>query len=166
MVYGTRKDHLYDLRLCLQRCCTARLSLNPVKCAFGVTSSTLLRHIVSKEGIAVDLGKIDTIIISPMPKNAKALGQFLGQLRWHNRMLRHLADFATPLHIAVHRTPFRWTKTEDKAYAALKIMMSQASVVQPPDWTRPFHVFVDVSDIAFGSALMHHTMPNWYRPVY
>ena len=59
------------------------------------------RHIVSKEGIAVDLGKIDAIIKSPTPKNAKELGQFLSQLRWHNRMLRHLADFATPLHAVV-----------------------------------------------------------------
>ena len=148
---------MYDLRLCLQRCCTARLSLNPVKCAFGVTSSTLLRHIVSKEGIAVDPGKIDAIIKSPTPKNAKALGQFLDQLRWHNCMLRHLAVFATSLHAAVHHAPFRWTETEDKAYGALKFMLSQASVVQPPDWTRPFHVFVDASDIAIGSALMQHT---------
>ena len=45
-------------------------------------------------------------------------------------------------------------------------MISQAPVVQPPDWTQPFHVFVDVSDIAIGSALMQLTTPNWYRPVY
>ena len=144
-VYGMRKDHLHHLRLCLERCRTARLSLNPAKCAFGVTSGALLGHIVSKEGIAVDPGKIDAIIKSPTPKNAKQLGRFLGQLCWHSRMLRHLADFATPLHAAVYRTPFQWTETEDKAYDALKIMLSQAPVVQPPDWTCPFHVFVDAS---------------------
>ena len=66
-------------------------------------------------------------------------------------MLRHLANFTTPLHVAVHQTPFRWTETEDKAYEALKIMLSQAPVVQPPDWTRPFHVFVDASDIAIAT---------------
>ena len=58
------------------------------------------------------------------------------------------------------------TTTEDKAYEALKIMLTQATVVQPPDWTKPFHVFVDASDIAIGSALMQLTEPNWYRPVY
>ena len=117
----------------------------------------LLGHIVSKEGIALDPGKIDVIIKPPTPKNAKQLGRFLGQLRWHNRMLRHLADFATPLHVVLHRTSFRWTKTEDKAYDALKIMLSQAPIVQAldwtwpvqaPDWTWPFHMFVDASDIA------------------
>ena len=142
-VYGMRKDHLHHLRLCLERSRAARLSLNPAKCAFGVTSGTLLGHIVSKDGIAVDPGKIEAIIKSPTPKNAKQLGWFLGQLRWHNRMLRHLADFATPLHATVQRTPFQWTETEEKAYGALKVMLSQAPVVQPPYWTQPFHVFVD-----------------------
>ena len=111
----------------------SQLSLNAVKCAFGVTSRTRLGHIVSKEGIVVDLGKIDAIIKSPTPKNVKALGQFLGHLCWYSRMLRHLADFATPLHAVVHRTPFWWTDTEDTTYKALKFMLSQALIVQLPD---------------------------------
>ena len=45
-------------------------------------------------------------------------------------------------------------------------MLTQARVVQPPDWTQPFHVFVDASDIVIGSAPMQLTGPNWYRPVY
>ena len=97
---------------------------------------------------------------------ATALGWFLGQLHRLNSMLGHLADFATPLHASVHRTPFRWTNTEDKAYEAWKVMLSQAPVVQPSDWTRPFHVYVDASDIAIGSALMQHMAANWYRPIY
>ena len=81
-------------------------------------------------------------------------------------MLRYLADSATPLHAIVHTVPFRWTEREDMAYQSLKVMLSQALVVQPPDWTEPFHVFVDASNIAIGSALMQKTPPNWYRPVY
>ena len=55
---------------------------------------------------------------------------------------------------------------EETSYGALKIMLSQTPVVQPPEWTRPFHVFVDASDVAIESALMQLTVPNWYRPVY
>ena len=45
-------------------------------------------------------------------------------------------------------------------------MLSQAPVVQPPDWTKSFHEFVDASDVAIGSVLMRLTEPKWYRPVY
>ena len=43
-------------------------------------------------------------------------------------------------------------------------MLSQAPVVQPPDWTKSFHVFVDASNIAIGSVLMQLTELKWYRP--
>ena len=166
VVYSREGDHLQYLRLCLEKCRVYRLSLNPAKCVFGVSSGALLGHIVSKDGIAVDPDKVKAILEAPAPTTAKALSRFLGQIRWHSRMLRYLADLATPLHAAVHRTPFQWTDTEDTAYRALKVLLSQAPVVQPPDWSKEFHVFVDTSDIAIGSALMQLTEPKWYRPVY
>ena len=106
-IYSRKTDHFDHLRLCLERCRQGRLSLNTAKCAFGVTSDTLLGHIVSEEGIAVDPDKVKAILEAPAPLNAKALSRFLGQIRWHSRMIRYLADVATPLHAAVHRTPFQ-----------------------------------------------------------
>ena len=81
-------------------------------------------------------------------------------------MLRYLADFTTPLHAVVHHVPFQWTQQEEKAYQALKVMLSEAPVVKPPNWTKDFHVFVDASDIAIGSVLIQLTEPRWYRWVY
>ena len=146
----------------MEKCREYRPSLNPAKCVFGAASGNLLGHIVSKDGIAVDPDKVK----APAPSHAKALSRFLGQIRWHSRMIRHLADFATPLHAAVHRLPFQGAEPEEKAYQALKVMLSQAPVVQPPDWTKSFHVFVDASDITIGSVLMQLIEPKWYRPVY
>ena len=165
-VYSRQTEHLDHLRLCLEKCGEYRLSLNPAKCVFGVASGNLLGHIVSKDGIAVDSDKVREILEAPTPNNVKALSQFLGQIRWHSWMIRHLADFATPLHAAVHRLPFQWAEPEEKACQLLKVMLSQAPVVQPPDWTKSFHVFVDASDIAIGSVLMQQTEVKWYRPVY
>jgi hypothetical protein len=165
-VFGTCKVHLQHVDLCLKKCWEARLSLNPLKCAFAVTSGMLLGHIVSKDGIAMDPDKVKAILEAPAPHNAKALSRFLGQIRWHSRMIRHLADFAMPFHAAVHREPFAWTEEEEKAFTALKLLLTQAPVVQPPDWNREFHVFVDASYIAIGSVLMQKYEKSWFRPVY
>ena len=59
----------------------SRLSLDPTKCVFRVTSGALLGHIVSKEGIEVDLDKAKAILEAPPPTNAKALSRFLGHIR-------------------------------------------------------------------------------------
>ena len=72
-VYTARHDHLHHLRLYLERCCAAHLSLNPAKCTFGVTSGALDDEIVNGEGIAVYPGKIYAIIKAPISKNVKAL---------------------------------------------------------------------------------------------
>ena len=120
VVYSKWSIHLQHLRLCLEICRIERLSLNPAKCAFGVTN-----------GIAVGPGKVKAIIKASAPKNAKALSRFLGQIQWHSRMIRHLADLATPLHAAVHRTPFKWMETEEKAYQALQVMLTQAQLSNP-----------------------------------
>ena len=81
-------------------------------------------------------------------------------------MIRYSADFATPLHAVVHKEPFMWTEEEENAFSSLKILLSQAPVIQPPDWNKAFHVFVDASEIAISSVLMQMYAENWYRPVY
>jgi hypothetical protein len=127
----------------------------------------LMGHIVSKDGIAMDPDKVKASLEAPVPHNAKALSRLiLGKIRWHSRMIRRLADFATPLHTAVHREPFTWTEEEEKDFAALKLLLTRAPVVQPPDWDRQFHVFVDASDIAIGRILMQKYEKNWFQPVY
>ena len=83
-VYSQEGDHLQYLRLCLEKCKVYRLSLNPAKCVFGVSSGALRGHIVSKDGIAVDPDKVKAILEAPAPTMAKALSRFLGQIRWHS----------------------------------------------------------------------------------
>ena len=40
-----------------------------------------------QDGIAVDPDKVRAILEATAPSNAKALSQFLGQIRWHSRMI-------------------------------------------------------------------------------
>ena len=56
--------------------------------------------------------------------------------------------------------------TEDKAYEALKVTLTQAPIMQRLVWSKPFHVFVDASNIAIGNTLMQLTKLSWYRPIY
>ena len=105
-MYDACDEHLHQLHFFLERCHSARLSLNPAKCAFGVTSGTLLGHIVNPVGIVVDPDKVKAVIEAPPPTNAKALRRFLGKIRWHSHMIRYLVDVATPLHATVHKIPF------------------------------------------------------------
>jgi hypothetical protein len=55
------KEHMTDLKLSLERLKKYGLRMNPLKCAFGVTSGRLLRFIVHEHGVQIDPKKIESI---------------------------------------------------------------------------------------------------------
>ena len=56
-----RREHVHHLQSVLHRCQTHGISLNPKKSIFGVIRGKLLGHIVSKEGIRIDLERVKAI---------------------------------------------------------------------------------------------------------
>ncbi|KAA0039585.1 uncharacterized protein E5676_scaffold775G00410 [Cucumis melo var. makuwa] len=64
-----RQDHLKDLKVVFNRLRKYQLRMNPLKCAFGVTSEKFLGFIVRHRGIEIDQSRIDVIQKMPRPKS-------------------------------------------------------------------------------------------------
>lgn len=58
------EKHIFHLQDVLERCCKHGISLNPNKLVFGVTEGKLLGHVVSKEGIKLNLERVKSIQLS------------------------------------------------------------------------------------------------------
>ena len=56
-----REEHAFHLKQIFERCRKYGISLSPKKCVFVVTEGKLLGHMVSKNGIAIDLERIKAI---------------------------------------------------------------------------------------------------------
>jgi hypothetical protein len=70
-----------------------KLKMNPMKCAFGVSSRKILGFIVTKRGIEVDPTKIKAIMDMPQPKNIHDLKSLQGHLAYIRRLsLIYLGD--------------------------------------------------------------------------
>jgi len=68
-----RADHLQDLRLIFERLRKCQLKMNPLKCAFDVTSWKFLGFIIHHRGIEINQSKIKAIEEMPEPKNLREL---------------------------------------------------------------------------------------------
>ena len=68
-----RAEHLQDLKLIFDRLRKYQLKMNPLKCAFGVTSGKFLGFVVRHRGIEVDQSKVDAIQKMPEPRNLREL---------------------------------------------------------------------------------------------
>jgi hypothetical protein len=55
------KEHMTNLKLSLERMKKYGLRMNPLKCAFGVTSGRFLGFIVHEHGLQIDPKKIESI---------------------------------------------------------------------------------------------------------
>jgi hypothetical protein len=64
---------MHHLRKLFERCREYGISLNPKNSTFGVDQGKLLSHIVSKDGICVDLTKVESIRNISFPDSRKAL---------------------------------------------------------------------------------------------
>ena len=102
----------------------------------------------------MDPAEVAVIQLAPVPITPRELSRFVGQVWWHGRMLRYLADVAIPLNSQMKKKEIIWTDDCNKSFCRLKVMLAKAPIVQPPQWDLPFHVFVDALDVAIGSVLM------------
>jgi hypothetical protein len=56
------KEDVIDLKLSLERMKKYGLWINPLKCAFGITSGKFLGFVVHEYGIKIDLKKIESVM--------------------------------------------------------------------------------------------------------
>ena len=66
-----RENHPYDLSKVFEKLRVHQPKVNPLKCAFLVTSGEFLHFIVQKERIEIDPDEVNTIIQMPPPRNLR-----------------------------------------------------------------------------------------------
>ena len=77
-----REEHAVHLRQIFERYRKYGISLNPKKCVFAVIEGKLLGHVVSKNGISIDLERIKAIEQIPLPHNKKGMQSFMGTINF------------------------------------------------------------------------------------
>jgi len=107
-----REHHLEDLRIVFERLRKFDLKMNPLKCAFGVTSGKFLGFIVRHRGIEVYPSKIDVIQKMPEPKNLRDLRNLQGKLAVIRRFISNLAGRCQSFnHLMKKYAPFHWDQS-------------------------------------------------------
>ena len=86
-----REEHFHMLKRVFKRCRAFKLRINPLKCAFEVSSGKFLGFLVHSRGLDVDPAKATAITIMRPPVTIKELKSFLGKVLYIRRFIPGLA---------------------------------------------------------------------------
>lgn len=151
----TLEEHIQHVEAVLAQLQRVKLYCRLGKCQFFQHQVPYLGHVVSAKGIEVDQSKVQVIKQWPAPNTRLELMSFLGAANFFRRFIRRFSHEALPLTQLLEKdTPYVWGAAQQRAFEALKQALSSAPVLQPPDFSKPFIINTDASELAVGAVLM------------
>ncbi|KAI0498537.1 hypothetical protein KFK09_019425 [Dendrobium nobile] len=149
-----KEAHLYDLRVVFERLRRYDLKMNPLKCAFGVTSGKFLGFIVRHRGIEINPAKIEAILDMPSPKSLTQLRSLQGRLAYIRRFISNLSGRCQPFSILVKKdTKFIWDEKCQNSFDDIKQYLSNPPVLAAPIPGKPLILYTASLDESLGALL-------------
>jgi hypothetical protein len=93
----------------------------PSNCSFGVKEVEYLGHIVSHEGVTVNLNKIKSMMEWPILKTLKNYRVFLRLVGYYHKFVKNYGRIEAPIMALLKKDAFSWTEKAMQAFEKLKI---------------------------------------------
>ncbi|CAG8657620.1 2126_t:CDS:2, partial [Cetraspora pellucida] len=111
-------------------------------------------HIVGREGIHPDEGKVEKVRNFPIPQSLHELRGFLGLASYYRKFIPNFAAVARPLHLLLRKcVKFEWRKDQDDAFNKLKQYLINAPILRYPNFDKTFVIHADASGFGLGAVL-------------
>ena len=116
-----RGEHFYVLRKVFERRRAFKLRMNPLKCAFVVSSRKFLGFLVHSKGIDVDPAKATAIATMRPLAMVKELKSFLGKVSYIRRFIPGLASIMLAFTKLLKKgQSFEWGEVQQMAFKRLQ----------------------------------------------
>jgi hypothetical protein len=155
MLVKSRKaiSHLVDLEETFNTLRRYQMKLNPMNCAFGVSSGKFLGFMVSSRGIKANPEKIRAVLEMQAPRTTKQLQQLIGRIAALNRFISRSMDKCLPFFKILRKT-FVWNDECEDAFRQLKEYLANPPLLSSPEEGEILYLYLAVSPSAVSSVLV------------
>eukprot|EP00253_Pinus_taeda_P024831 PITA_24831 len=129
------EEHMHHLKVVFLKCRKYGLLLNPKKSLFTVEEGKLLGHIISKDGICIDLTHVQEIQQIDLPQNKKEIQSFNGKMNFLRRFVPNLAEHLREMTNMLKKdSQMKWTEEVVKSFNLVKLALSSTPVLALKDF--------------------------------
>ena len=158
LIYSkTPKECEEHLRNALERLQREQLYSKLEKCEFWLDSVSFLGHVISREGVAVDLEKVKVVVEWTRPINVFEVWSFLGLAGYYRRFIEGFSKLLAPLTALTKKnTRYVWMDKCEHSFQELKRCLVTVLVLALPMESSNFLVYSDTSRKGLGCMLMQN----------
>lgn len=161
--YSTHVSLLKKVALYLSK---AGLTINVSKSKFCFNELKYLGYIVSDGCLKVDPDKVRAIREFPSPKTKRQARAFLGLAGWYRRFIENFSSIASPITETLKLKSFQFSDEACSAFQLLKEALTSTPLLVHPDFSKPFYVQCDASDVGIGGVLFQYDTNGDEKPIY
>ncbi|GJX03516.1 putative reverse transcriptase domain-containing protein [Tanacetum coccineum] len=157
LIYSRNKvEHEGQLNQILELLKKEELYAKFLKFDCWLSKVQFLDHVIDREGIHVDLAKIESIRDWASPKIPTEIRQFLGLAGYYGRFIKGFLKIAKPMTKLTQKSvKFDWGEKEEAAFQTLKQKLCSALILALLEGSEHFVVYCDASHKGLGAVLMH-----------
>lgn len=154
----TFEKHMEVLAKVAEKLRAAKLQISAEKSRFCMSRLVFLGYVIDANGIQPDPERVRPIIEFAQPKCVKDVRRLIGMASWYRRFIDNFSAITAPISnlIRKDKAKLEWTDEAQQAFGALKSALVSAPILATPDFTLPFTVECDASDIGIGAVLTQH----------
>lgn len=155
IVFSTSlEEHCVNLSKVFDALSAANLKIQLDKSEFLKKEVAFLGHVITDEGVKPNPDKIDAIQNWPIPKTEKQIKEFLGTIGYYRKFIQDFSKITKPLTQCLRKgEQVEHTPQFIKSFEQCKQILSSSSILQYPDFSKPFILTTDASKYALGAVL-------------
>ena len=132
-------DHLQHLRKVFLKCRRYGISLNPTKSQFSLSEGKLLGHIISAEGVKIDLVRVEAIHKLSIPRLKKDIQSFLGKIKFVRRFIPNFSKLVKHIIVMLKKdAEMKWIDQGKNSFENIKKAIMEAPTLISHHYTKSF----------------------------
>ena len=118
-----------------------------------------LGFVVSAKGLEVNPDKVKAILEWPIPSTLQELRSSHGLSTFYQCFIISFSTIMAPIIDCMKKNQFVWTKAATKAFEEVKKRLTEAPVLQLPNFSKVFEVACNASNVGIGGMLSQEGHP-------